>query len=88
MVTKLHNDLTLYSSPLPGSGVILAFILNILNGFIDMEDPWSARNWQRIVESFKFGYGRRTELGDIDGLDGVRIFKLLFVFFYRHNCLF
>ncbi|GLV44896.1 uncharacterized protein CBL_14532 [Carabus blaptoides fortunei] len=69
VVTKLYNNLTLYSSPLPGSGVILTFILNILNGFIDTKNSWSDITWQRIVESFKFGYGRRTELGDIDGLD-------------------
>lgn len=68
---KMQNNLTLYSSPLPGSGVIVAFIMNILNGYLDLNDQWSPTNWQTIVESFKFGYGRRTELGDVDGLHEV-----------------
>ncbi|RZB39538.1 G glu transpept domain containing protein, partial [Asbolus verrucosus] len=31
----------LYTSPLPGSGVILGFIMNILNGFLNNADPLS-----------------------------------------------
>ncbi|KAJ8927316.1 hypothetical protein NQ314_020230 [Rhamnusium bicolor] len=61
---KFSGNESLYSSPLPGSGVILAFILNILNNFIDVNEPNSVTTYQRIIESFKFGYGRRTELGD------------------------
>lgn len=53
----------MYSSPLPGSGHIVAFILNILRGF--QEDQDERINAQRITESFKWGYGKRTELGDI-----------------------
>jgi gamma-glutamyltranspeptidase/glutathione hydrolase/leukotriene-C4 hydrolase len=61
---SLPCDRTLYTSPLPGSGVVLTLILNILGDFLDCSQPSSLTNWQRIVESFKFGFGRRTELGD------------------------
>ncbi|KAJ8972791.1 hypothetical protein NQ317_004475 [Molorchus minor] len=64
IVSTLSGNNSLYTVPLPGSGVILTFILNILNDFIDTNDPKSVTTYQRIIESFKFGYGRRTELGD------------------------
>ncbi|KAJ8959082.1 hypothetical protein NQ318_022339 [Aromia moschata] len=69
VVATLSGDISLYSAPLPGSGVILAFILNILNNFVDSSDPDSVTTYQRIIESFKFGYGRRTELGDSNFVD-------------------
>lgn len=62
---------TLYTAPLPGSGVVLGFIMNILNNFLDYSAPLSITNWQRIIESFKFGYGKRTELGDMNFVSGV-----------------
>lgn len=65
----LPFDQVLYTAPLPGSGIILAFIINILSGFLDISDSTSISNWQRIVESFKWGYARRTELGDTNFLD-------------------
>ncbi|KAJ3644637.1 hypothetical protein Zmor_022353 [Zophobas morio] len=68
---SLPSNQVLYTSPLPGSGVILGFIMNILNGFIDYTQPDSVENWQRIIESFKFGYGRRTELGDSKFVDNI-----------------
>ena len=60
----LPNDEILYTFPLPGSGVILSFMINILKGFLNLTEKLSPINVQRIVESFKYGYGRRTELGD------------------------
>lgn len=70
--SKLPDDLTLYSHPLPGSGVILTFIMNILSGFLDGTSPESALNYQRMIESFKYGYGKRTELGDVDFVVGIQ----------------
>lgn len=61
---NLSNDHTLYTSPLPGSGPVLAFILNILDGFLDLDNLYSVTNIQRIIEAFKFAYGYRTKLGD------------------------
>uniref|UniRef100_V5G4M2 Gamma-glutamyltranspeptidase 1 n=1 Tax=Anoplophora glabripennis TaxID=217634 RepID=V5G4M2_ANOGL len=59
---------SLYSAPLPGSGLILTFILNILDSFVDPSDSDSVATYQRIIEAFKFAYGIRTELGDPDFL--------------------
>ncbi|XP_076762320.1 glutathione hydrolase 1 proenzyme isoform X2 [Xylocopa sonorina] len=58
------GDLTVYSTPPPGSGAVLAFILNVLYGMV----PKSDENimWQTIIETFKWAYARRTELGDPD----------------------
>ncbi|XP_055526695.1 glutathione hydrolase 1 proenzyme-like isoform X3 [Wyeomyia smithii] len=52
-----------HSFPLPGSGPLVNFMLNILDGYEDLyaENPLT---WHRIVESFKFGYGLRTRAGD------------------------
>ncbi|CAH1117469.1 unnamed protein product [Phaedon cochleariae] len=61
---SLSGKAQLYTSPLPSSGIILTFIMNLLDQFLDMKDPFSIKNYQRIVESLKFGYARRTQLGD------------------------
>ncbi|XP_066137416.1 glutathione hydrolase 1 proenzyme-like isoform X2 [Euwallacea fornicatus] len=60
----LSGNHTLLTTPLPGSGVVLTFILNILDGFLDLSDLFNIRDFQRIVETFKFAYGHRTLLGD------------------------
>ncbi|XP_057661139.1 scoloptoxin SSD14 isoform X1 [Diorhabda carinulata] len=56
----------LYSQPLPGSGVVVAMILNILDNFLDIENQESIENYQKIVETFKFSYAKRSLLGDQD----------------------
>lgn len=60
--SELLDGFTVYSSPLPGSGIILNFMLNILNGFIP---NYSVSSFHRIIESFKYGYAKRTEMGDV-----------------------
>jgi len=67
VTAHLANNITLYSVPPPGSGVILALILNILNGMVPHEN--NVTTYQRITEAFKFGYGKRTQLGDPDFVD-------------------
>ncbi|KAF5299768.1 hypothetical protein FQA39_LY11438 [Lamprigera yunnana] len=62
--TKLSNKHTVCAVPTPGSGAIFILILNILDGFLDLENFDTVHNWHKIIESFKFAYGRRTELGD------------------------
>ena len=56
------GSMTMYTAPPPGSGVLLAFIMNVLNGFLS--DKEEKIVWQRIVETFKWAYARRTQLGD------------------------
>ncbi|XP_052899780.1 glutathione hydrolase 1 proenzyme-like [Anopheles moucheti] len=60
---------TMYVVPPPASGVLLAFIMNILKGYHFQPDDASSiedtiRTVHRIVEAFKFAYGKRTEIGD------------------------
>ena len=67
----MQGNLTMYTNPLPGSGVLLAFILNILDGHLphksedksknDFKDPLT---YHRIVEAFKFAFAQRAKLGD------------------------
>ncbi|KAM8718012.1 hypothetical protein ACLKA7_004681 [Drosophila subpalustris] len=60
---KVSDGLTLYTTPLPTSGPILAFILNVLSKlYTDDEGIY----WQRVVETFKHAYGQRTNLGDYE----------------------
>uniref|UniRef100_A0A182T2W5 Gamma-glutamyltransferase n=1 Tax=Anopheles maculatus TaxID=74869 RepID=A0A182T2W5_9DIPT len=61
--TSIRKSSQVYSIPLPGSGAILNYMLNILDNYDDLRqgDPLT---WHRIVESFKHGYGLRTRVGD------------------------
>ena len=51
--------------PPPGSGIILAFILNIMENYnvtkLDANDPLMHN---RLVEAFKYGYAYRSKIGD------------------------
>uniref|UniRef100_A0A182QSP5 Gamma-glutamyltransferase n=1 Tax=Anopheles farauti TaxID=69004 RepID=A0A182QSP5_9DIPT len=63
------NGNTMYVVPPPASGVLLAFIMNILKGYRFRPDDMrnadrAVRTIHRIVEAFKFTYGKRTEIGD------------------------
>uniref|UniRef100_A0A182MZ66 Gamma-glutamyltransferase n=1 Tax=Anopheles dirus TaxID=7168 RepID=A0A182MZ66_9DIPT len=68
--TSIRNSSQVYSIPLPGSGPVLNYMLNILSNYGDLRqgDPLS---WHRIVESFKHGYGLRTRLGDPAFVPGI-----------------
>ncbi|CAG9833018.1 unnamed protein product [Diabrotica balteata] len=68
IVISMKNDETLYTSPLPASGILIAIILNTLSDFVnsDVDNVTAA---QRIVESFKFAYARRGEMGDPNFVD-------------------
>ncbi|XP_017850879.1 scoloptoxin SSD14 isoform X1 [Drosophila busckii] len=60
---KVTGGYTLYTTPLPSSGPLLAFMLNILS---DLYTTNEAVYWQRVVEAFKHGYGQRSNLGDYE----------------------
>ncbi|XP_053677505.1 glutathione hydrolase 1 proenzyme-like [Anopheles nili] len=68
--TSIRKSSHVYSIPLPGSGPVLNYMLNILDNYDDLRqnDPLS---WHRIVESFKHGYGLRTRLGDAPFVPGI-----------------
>uniref|UniRef100_A0AAG5DIJ9 Gamma-glutamyltransferase n=1 Tax=Anopheles atroparvus TaxID=41427 RepID=A0AAG5DIJ9_ANOAO len=68
--TSIRKSSQVYSIPLPGSGPVLSYMLNILDNYDDMRqgDPLS---WHRLVESMKHGYGMRTRLGDPPFVPGI-----------------
>ncbi|XP_066588884.1 glutathione hydrolase 1 proenzyme-like [Prorops nasuta] len=66
-LTAKMGNLTVISAPPPGSGAILTFIMSVLDGLLPF--PNTNIMWQRIVEAFKWGYARRTELADPDFYD-------------------
>ncbi|KAF5277175.1 hypothetical protein FQR65_LT03881 [Abscondita terminalis] len=72
IVAHLPDNRTLYTMPLTGSGVILTFIMNVLQSFLDTTNLNYVVNWQRIIESFKYAYAKRTELGDIPFVEGIQ----------------
>ena len=57
-----ETQLTLYSVPPPGSGAVLAAIINIMENFEILEDD--PVFYHRLVEAFKWAYGGRSNLGD------------------------
>lgn len=66
--TELRGGNTLYSVPLPASGSILALILNIMKGYT----PENTITYlHRLIESFKFAFGYRSGLGDLDFVPGI-----------------
>lgn len=52
----------MYTPPLPTSGVLLAYILNVMSSLYTTNENIY---WQRLIETFKHAYGHRTNLGDI-----------------------
>lgn len=72
-VSLQTGNLTMFSIDPPGSGLILGFILNILDeyGFTpeSMEGDQKIVTHQRITEAFKWAYAKRTELGDVNFVD-------------------
>jgi len=63
---------TLYSVPPPGSGAILAYILNIMDHFHLTPEDDTQLLYHRIVEAFKWAYALRTEMGDGLGQEDIR----------------
>jgi len=61
IAANITGGYTLYTTPLPTSGVLLAFILNVMNELFTSNEPIY---WQRVTETFKHAYGQRTNLGD------------------------
>ncbi|VVC34643.1 Hypothetical protein CINCED_3A018712 [Cinara cedri] len=59
---KLKNGYSIHTGSPPGSGIILAFILRVLDGLLPA--PNAALDAHRLVEAFKYGYAERTHLGD------------------------
>lgn len=57
----------------PSSGIIVAYILNILEGF-DLKSPYNSLYLHRIIEAGKYGFAARMKLGDpnyVKGMDKI-----------------
>lgn len=68
-ITLRNGNYTIYNPPPPSSGVVLDFILAILDGYnLTSSDvanvTGQVRTYHRIVEAFKFAYAKRSALGD------------------------
>ncbi|XP_067634553.1 scoloptoxin SSD14-like isoform X2 [Eurosta solidaginis] len=63
IIANVTGGYTLYTTPLPTSGALLAFMLNVLT---DLYTNNSEIYWQRVVETYKHAYGSRTNLGDME----------------------
>lgn len=66
---NLPNGYTIKTAPPPFGGIIVATILNILQGFNMTEknligDENAAQTYHRIVEAMKHGFAKRTSFGD------------------------
>ncbi len=62
---RLDGSHFVHSVPPPGSGSILAYILNILQHYkISPGDDRYPVLYHRIIEAFKWAYAVRTKLGD------------------------
>ena len=64
----LSNGYTVFSSPPPGSGIITEVILKIFDQFkYKPEQRFNSDVYIKLVESMKFAFGQRTNLGDPHG---------------------
>lgn len=69
-VRMSERNMTMFGVRPPGSGALLGFILNIMSGYKDLY-PEATRTEQdaalffhRLIESFKFAYAKRMQMGD------------------------
>lgn len=70
---NLGSEFTLYSIPPPGSGALVAYILNMLmDTFPAKKDRVGGKHkgftdpliYHRVIEAFKFAFAKRTKLAD------------------------
>lgn len=72
---ELKGNLTLYSIPPPGSGVLTAYIMKTLDEYFYQAEPSTNKEpvtYLRMAEAFKHAYGQRTKLGDPKFVPDVR----------------
>lgn len=71
LVINLASDLTMFTQPPPGSGIVLSIILRVMKelGYYKKLKPQSSFEssslyYHRLVEAFKFAYAQRAGLED------------------------
>ena len=60
---RLRGGAKIYSSPPPGSGVIVTSILKIFEKFSEFVEP-GGDSGLGLLEAFKFAFAQRSKLGD------------------------
>ncbi|XP_028396378.1 glutathione hydrolase 1 proenzyme-like isoform X1 [Dendronephthya gigantea] len=74
------GDYQLHTSGLPSSGILIAFMLNVLKGYdFTLEsvsnNSKTANVYHKIIETFKYAYARRALLGDKNFLTDTQIIE-------------
>ncbi|XP_014477461.1 PREDICTED: gamma-glutamyltranspeptidase 1-like isoform X1 [Dinoponera quadriceps] len=80
--TNLSGGLNLFTTGLPGSGAVLSFILNVFDDYGFSPASIADFNatiltYHRMIETFKYAYALRTNLGDRNFVDMTEIMKNL-----------
>lgn len=80
--SKLFNGDSLLTFPLPTSGNIINFIMNVLNGFNFQDMSYEEHQkekliYHRITEAFKFAFAKRSRLGDENSEDVLKALEEL-----------
>ncbi len=64
-MARLTNNHTIWTSPPPTSGAVTAAIVSIASQFDPRpEDADLTTTYQHLVEAMKFGFAKRTMIGD------------------------
>lgn len=79
--SNLSNGMKLFTIGLPASGALLTYILNILDGFNFTPDSLTDFNrttltYHRMIETFKYAYALRNDMGDKEFVDMEEVSKL------------
>ncbi|XP_044013851.1 scoloptoxin SSD14-like [Aphidius gifuensis] len=90
IVSDFLNGTKLYTSNLPGSGGLLALMLNVFDEFKfsrrDLVGETNRiRTYHRIIETWKFAYAIRSQMGDPDFIDMTDLMKNLTSKDYARN---
>lgn len=80
--SKLFDGDTLVTFPLPTSGSIINFIMNVLSGFNFQDMSYEEHQkdklmFHRITEAFKFAFAKRSRLGDENSEDVLKVVEEL-----------
>ncbi|EFC42931.1 Gamma-glutamyltranspeptidase [Naegleria gruberi] len=71
------NDFKVILPPPPSAGPVIKFILSILNNFKIGDNSPMGLNYHYILEALKFGFGHRSNLGDVNFLPKENVTKYI-----------
>lgn len=77
VIRSTFDGLDVVTGGAPTGGPVLLQALNIIEGLTDLRHPFSPTDVHRLVESLKFAYAGRMQLGDPDYIDADEITRRL-----------